>query len=357
MNKNPLNFFSVALMYVGTIMGAGFASGREIWQFFGVFGDKAYIGVLFVGILFVVMGMMTSYIARELNTNDMGKVIVPGNNEVVVDLVGKFMAIILVTVLITMSAAGGSIFSQQFGQNKVLGGIIIVFLVVVTVLGEFERVSKVFRLIMPVLFLLVVGVCFLVIFTDIGQSNYDEEILPSPMASTWWLAAMLYISYNILSVIPIVATASVNAKNEKHALWGTCLGGIFLGLLAFVLIIALQKDMSFSQALDLPMLGYSTRISPVINIMYTIVLLVAVYSSATSNFYGFTTKLKESPKKKRRIILTAVISFFCGLVGFKKVVAYMFPFEGFLGFIIIAMIIINFFLVFSKKHNILKKNK
>ncbi len=33
-----LNFFHVALMYVGTIMGAGFASGREIWQFFGVFG-------------------------------------------------------------------------------------------------------------------------------------------------------------------------------------------------------------------------------------------------------------------------------------------------------------------------------
>lgn len=31
----PLTFFNVAALYVGTLMGAGFASGREGWQFFG----------------------------------------------------------------------------------------------------------------------------------------------------------------------------------------------------------------------------------------------------------------------------------------------------------------------------------
>lgn len=31
---------------VGTVMGAGFASGREIWQSFGVFGDKAWMAFL-----------------------------------------------------------------------------------------------------------------------------------------------------------------------------------------------------------------------------------------------------------------------------------------------------------------------
>ncbi len=347
-----LNFFSVAIMYVGTIMGAGFASGREIWQFFGVFGEKAYIGVIFVGVLFMVMGMMTSFIARELNTNDMGKVIVPGNNQKIVDLVGYFMAFMLFTVLITMSAAGGSIFYQQFGQSKILGGMIIIILVIITVLGEFQRVSKVFRFIMPVLFIIVIGVSILVIFKDIGDSGYNDPIKPSPMAKTWWLAAMLYISYNILALIPIVATASVNAKDEKSAVIGTGLGGMLLGLLAFVLVCALQTDMSFSQALDMPMLGYSGRISKIVNIIYTVVLMIAVYSSATSNYYGFTTKIKDSPKKKYIIITVAWVGFFCGLIGFKKVVAYMFPAEGFLGFIIIAMIITNFVIVYRKKQQI-----
>lgn len=336
-------------MYVGTIMGAGFASGREIWQFFGVFGNDAYVGVVFVGILFMVMGMMTSYIARELGTNDMGRVIVPGNNKLVTDLVGYFMALMLFTVLITMSAAGGSIFAQQFGFSKILGGAIIIFLVIITVLGEFERVSRVFRFIMPILFGVVVLVCILTIFTDIGSSGVDDPIAPSPMAPKWYLAALLYISYNILAMIPIVATASINAKNKSHAVLGTGFGGILLAVLAMVLVLALQRDMPFSQSLDMPMLGYSTRITTVINVIYTVVLLAAVYGSATSNYYGFTTKIKDGPKKSKIIIIVACIGFFFGLVGFKNVVAYMFPAEGFLGFIIIGMIIVNFFRVYRGK--------
>ena len=76
-----LNIINVALMFVGAIMGAGFASGREIWQFFGVFGAKGKIGVLLVGVLFIILGTMTAYIARKLDTNEMGRIILPGNNK------------------------------------------------------------------------------------------------------------------------------------------------------------------------------------------------------------------------------------------------------------------------------------
>jgi uncharacterized membrane protein YkvI len=78
MKENKLGIFTIAFMYVGTIMGAGFASGREIWQFFGVFGKRGYIGIILVGVLFIVIGVMTRLIARKLGSNDMGKVIVPG---------------------------------------------------------------------------------------------------------------------------------------------------------------------------------------------------------------------------------------------------------------------------------------
>ena len=44
MRERKLTSLNVAVMYIGAIMGAGFASGRETWQFFGVFGDKGKIG-------------------------------------------------------------------------------------------------------------------------------------------------------------------------------------------------------------------------------------------------------------------------------------------------------------------------
>ena len=40
--------------------------------------------------------------------------------------------------------------------------------------------------------------------------------------------------------------------------------------------------------------------------------------------------------------MSACLAFLLGLVGFKNVVAYMFPIEGYLGFAIIAMLLLNF---------------
>ena len=340
--KTNLNLLNVALMFVGAIMGAGFASGREIWQFFGVFGKQGRIGILLIAVLFVVLGMMTAYLARILGTNDMGRIIAPGGNPKIENLVSWFMAIMLFTVLINMTAAGGALLHQNFGISRLVGGVLIGVLVIVTVLGEFERISKVFRYIMPVLFAAVILISVLAVTANLGASAQREPVKPSPIAGNWVLAACLYISYNILAMIPIVATSSVNAKSEKSAMLGSGLGGIFLGVLAFTIVLALQKDMQFAQAMDMPMLAYAGRISQGAGIIYSVLLFAAIYASATSNFYGFTTKLRTDEKKSRKVILSACLAFLLGLVGFKNVVAYMFPIEGYLGFAIIAMLLLNF---------------
>lgn len=343
MKNEKLGILKIAFMYVGTIMGAGFASGREIWQFFGVFGKAGYVGVAFVGVLFAVIGLLTSKIARSLGTNDMGKVIVPSENKWLIAFVGYFMALMLFTVLVTMSAAGGALFQQQFAGSRMLGGFIITSLVILTVIGGFDRVSRVFGFIMPILVFVVVAVSIIVIFSRLPVETVETAIKPSPLAPNWYLAALLYISYNVLAIIPIVSTASIYAKSEKHANIGVCLGGLFLGFLAFVLISAMLTEPYFSQGMALPMLGFSTYLPKSINSIYTIVLVFAIYASATSNYYGFTTMLKEGPQKKWLIFIIAWLGFMLGLIGFTNVVAYMFPIEGFLGFGIILMLVMNYF--------------
>ena len=186
-----LNVLNVALMFVGAIMGAGFASGRELWQFFGVFGIRGKIGVLLVGILFILLGTATAYIARKLGTNEMGRIIAPGNNQKITNAVSWFMAIILFTVLINMTAACGAMLNQLFGINPMIGGVLIDVLVVATVLGEFERISKVFKYIMPVLFVAVVAVSIIVILCC-DKIEADMSLLnPSPIAGNWVLASCL----------------------------------------------------------------------------------------------------------------------------------------------------------------------
>lgn len=348
-DNHRLNALSVAFMYLGTIMGAGFASGREIWQFFGVFGERSYFGVALVGLLFVIIGVMTGVVARKIGSNDMGRVIVPGSNRVAIECVGYFMAFILFTVIIAMSAAGGALFAQQFGQSRILGGVVIVFLVVATVIGGFERISKVFRWIVPLLVIIIIIVCFAVLVADIPPRESGEVIKPSPLANHWLLAVVLYLSYNVLAVIPIVATAAYNAKNTYHALGGAALGGIFLLTLAFILVTTLNSDPNLSQTADMPMLAFSAKLNPWVNWVYTGVMLFAIYASATGNYYGFTLKIKPSPRRKIKIVVIAWIGFAFGLMGFKNVVAYMLPIEGFAGIAIILMLAVNFVMVLTTK--------
>ena len=52
------NWIKIASIYVGTVIGAGFASGREIIEFFGVYGLKGIVGIIISGFLFSVLGSL-----------------------------------------------------------------------------------------------------------------------------------------------------------------------------------------------------------------------------------------------------------------------------------------------------------
>lgn len=338
-----LNFIEITSLYIGVIMGAGFASGRECWQFFGVFGRQGYAGAVFSTVCFVVLACMVTYIARSKNSADLGRLISPFDNSLIDGIIGWTLAIIYYTMIIAMTAAGGSLLNQQFGISKAAGGVIIAVLCVVTVLGDFTRVSGVFRLLVPVLFVIGVMTIILTIRADFSQSGPVTGYQPGRMSPNWPVSAIVFMAYNTLGMITMSGNSAVNAKDSRNAYGGAVLGTLCLGGLTVLLLRALLTDMAFSSSLDLPMLGFSSRISPVLNIIYAVVLYGAVYSTGASTYYGFSTKIRDGRIKKYIIIGGAAAGFLLGLTGFKRLVEFLYPAQGYIGILFIVLIIINFF--------------
>lgn len=351
MKDNKLNALNISVMYIGAIMGAGFASGRETWQFFGVFGKIGIAGILVFAVLFMAIGHIIRYNARVLQTNNMGKIIVPGGNKKIELFVETFMAIILATVMVIMSAAGGALLHQQFGLDYYVGGLLIVFLTVITVLGDFERVSRVFRYIMPVLCIAMVLTCVIVLCSGLEELDKDVVISPSPAAPNWGIASLLYVCYNMMALVSIVATSTINAKDDKTAVRGATMGAVFLGILAMLILLTILVDPGFSQAMDMPILGYANRVSRLMSNIYTVILFCAIYSASTSNYYGFTTRIKEGPMKKWIIIATAVAGFVLGLFGFKNFVSFISPLIGYVGIVVVVILVCNFINLRKKEKN------
>ena len=94
-----LNWIEITSLYIGVIMGAGFASGRECWQFLGVFGKRGYLGAVLCTCIFIMLACMLTYIARSKGTADLGRLISPVDNKAVYEIIGWILAAIYYSII------------------------------------------------------------------------------------------------------------------------------------------------------------------------------------------------------------------------------------------------------------------
>ena len=60
--------FSIAMAFAGTIIGAGFASGQELMQFFGNFGMMGILGSVVAVLFFAGYAYVVMKLAKEKET-------------------------------------------------------------------------------------------------------------------------------------------------------------------------------------------------------------------------------------------------------------------------------------------------
>lgn len=351
MDNKKLSVFNIAFMYVGALLGAGYASGREAWQYFGIFSQDAFKGACMSLGMMIVIGLMITYIAISKQSSDLGELVSPIDNKTFTAAIGWVIAIIYYTMIIAMSAAAGALLNQQFGLDVHIGGILIVILVVLTVLGDFNRLSGVFNMLVPVLIIVgVINVIMVLCSDQITQSGATTGYPVSPMAPTWPIAAVIFVAYNSMGFITMAGSSAVNAKNSKNAFIGSLLGTGVLSVLTLLLLTAIMKDMAFTSQMSMPMLGFSKIICPPFSILYSVILLGSIYSTAAGTFYGFSTKLPEGKMRKPLIIGLAALGYVIGLTGFKVIVEYLYSAQGYIGMFVIILITLNFLNELRKKH-------
>ena len=238
---------------------------------------------------------------------------------------------------------------QEFGVPSIFGGIILVISVTLTLIGGFDRVKNVLSKAVPVLIMVMIIVGLIEIFRGenvIGSQksglyslimNIPDKNLgdPSPLADTWIKAAIIYMGYNILAIIPIVGSGAYRARSSESAIYSAALASIVIVILVYVSFIAMSKNSDVANSFDMPMLAISEKIGKIANYSYIAVMFFSIYSSTTGMFYGFSTKLKDDERKNVRIGIFAVLGFLLGLVGFRFIVKYVFPLLGYVGMLIL----------------------
>lgn len=327
--------------FVGLIVGAGFASGQEILQYFTSFGTMGIIGAIIASLAFAFLGMTLAQLGSDLQTQS--------HKGVIYHIGGRYLGVIL-DVLITfflfgvavvMFAGSGSTFNQMFGIDPMVGSIIMVALTIGTLLLNVKNIINIIAVVTPYL----MGIIFIIlaysIFTmDITWAEADALAKEQPAAAgNWLLGAALYVSYNLAAGAAMLIVMGGTVKDRKVAGLGGVFGGIMLGVLILLINIAMFVKMNVIAGVDMPTLELANQIHPAVGVLMSIALLGMMYNTAVGMFYAFTVRFfaPESKSFKPAVIAVGVAGFIASLVGFTNLVGQVYSTMGYLGFALIAV--------------------
>lgn len=338
----------VGAIYVGTVVGAGFASGQEVARFFTHFGVRGAWGLLGATVLFAFFGIVVLTLGRRVGATShrslLDAVAGPG--------LGRFLdatiTFFLFGGLAVMVAGSGAIFHEELHLPHLAGAALMALVTGVTVWTGFRGVVHSISLVAPVL---VVSVLFVGLLTFTADPPTPADLAwwrPDLAAfSSWPVTALLYVSFNMMLATAILAP--LGRHLDDNALrWGGLAGGVTLGLAALVIHLALMAGLPTVADYEVPMLYLARRIGTAFGLVYSVILWAEVYTTAVGSLYGLVARVAgEQPALQRLVVLggTALALVASGF-GFSRLVLVLFPLVGWIGLLLLAALVRAWWLEF-----------
>ncbi|MET4562806.1 putative membrane protein YkvI [Lysinibacillus parviboronicapiens] len=330
--------------FVGLIVGAGFASGQEIMQYFTSFGLYGIAGAIVATIAFAFLGMSLAQLGTDLQTTSHKKVIYHIGGRYVGVILDILITFFLFGVAVVMFAGSGSTFHQMFGINPMVGSIIMVILTILTLLLNVKNIINIIALVTPYLMAIIFIILVYSIFT-MDLTIAQQEVIAreqTTAAPNWFMGALLYVSYNIAAGAAMLIVMGGTLKDRKVAGLGGLLGGLMLGGLILLINIAMFVKLDVVNGVAMPTLELAKQIHPVVGVLMSIALLGMMYNTAVGMFYAFTVRFVAPEHKyfKPSIVVIGLLGFAASLVGFTTLVGKVYSTMGYLGFALIIAVII-----------------
>ena len=340
--------FLIGSAFIGIIVGAGFASGQEILQYFTSFGTAGILAGVVSTVLFAYVGMMLVWLGSKFKAE--------GHNDVIHKLTGgtvfgKVIAwlvdIVLIIALfgfgVVMLAGGDSNFEQQFGIPAVYGTALMVILVLLFGMLRVDSVVKVIGNITPLLIICIIIVAIYCLFTMSGSFSELDTLAKSHKSAVphWFIAGVNYVSLNVGLGASMSIVMGGNERNSKVAAWGGLAGGFVLGLMIMVSHLAIFSKIETVGHLPLPMLGLVNDISPILGVFMSIVVYLMIFNTCLGMFYSLATRFTEIETNQFKIFYTifTLIGFVISFAGFTDLMTFFYPVIGYMGIIIIIVLI------------------
>lgn len=327
-----LSWWAVAATYMGTVVGAGFASGQEVLRFFTHFGGQGTWGLLVATLLLMTGGTALCELGRRAGSKSYGEALVALVGPALGRALDGVMGFLLFGGLVVMAAGSGALFREHLGLSEWLGSSLLVLAAVVTVAFGMQGVVAANRAVVPLLVLAVLGVS-LASLTERGLSPGWDGRFPAAAAYPSWLAAaVLYASYNLFLSLGVLAPLGASISSPRVLATGGMLGGLGLGIVALAVHLAVKSGLPRTADLAIPMLGAVSVLPPWVRAAYAGVLFAEIFTTAVANLFALTRRAGTAGWRSAGLLVGLGLgAFLASRAGFARLVLIVYPLAGYLG--------------------------
>lgn len=340
--KKQLTTFDIIFTYLGTIIGAGFASGQEIKTFFCSYGIGGIAGIIMATLFFIYLSRYLIKIGYEISAESYDGYFIGIKSENIKRVFDSFIVFFLLGSVTAMLSGAGAFAEQVMGFSKYIGSMFFIIIVVGLVIGGIKYIANINKIVVPFIILSTLSISYFGV-----RNGSSEVILNSPVVIniSSIFSGVLYACFNIVTAIAILPVLGSDAKNKKSIKRATLIGGVAIGLMVFLSYIAMLANYDIIRNTEIPIEVIAKKVGIVASHIYSVSFLIAIFTTATSSLYGVYTRFGEN---KFYLFLVVILTYICSLVGFSTVIGYLYPFMGYMGIVMLGFIIWS-----SKKCNII----
>lgn len=325
-------------LIIGTTIGAGYASGRELWQFFG---HESGLAIL----LFVLFFSMSCIAIMKISYKSKSTHYLPVLRKIVGEkLTGVYDVMIflyLYTTTVVMIAGSGAT-GQAFNISYWWGIGVMVVALVLLFMKDINGILSINQYILP---LLISGLLFiLLLFT------FDQEL---ELFSHWheqrnWTAAFPFTALNILPLIAVLGAIG-NKVKSKQEIWIACVGsGVILGVISYIYNNSLIQIADELLLYEIPLFAILRDYPFEMLIFMSILLWFAIFTTAAAGVLGIVTRIQDYFKEPLSLIVAVTLVTMIPLttLGFSTLISYIYPVYGILNLYVLTRLLL--FPIWSK---------
>lgn len=333
--KNIVLIMQIAMIFIGSIVGAGVCSGRELNQFFATYGIGGFAGLILCGLLYIVFGKLIILITDKFKVNSYNEFV----DLVCPKPVAKFTNIVLTLFLLSSTsiilAGSGSIMNQYFHVPKWLGVIIMIGCSSIFLLRNTEGLFEVNSLVVPTLIVVMTAIFFAYIKDNPMTSTYSYLRLMPRQKTNLLVSTLVYVSFNILTIIGVIVPLTNELKKPKQIIKGIILGSIVLTIIGIYITFLMLVNPFHPQLYEVPLLGLAMEMNKLLQLGMLGIMWLEMFSSQVSNVYSLSYFFKNKYKVpyNKGIFLVVLIAAPFSMIGFAKLVEFLYPMYGVLSLV------------------------